>query len=196
MIEIFFDGSCEPFNPGGRCGIGAIIFRDGKKIHSISEYIGSGSGMSNNVAEYAALNASLKYLIDYNMTTEDVHAFGDSQLVVRQMSGEWKIKGGIYYKHAVQCCKLSESFQKIDFTWIPREENYEADKLSHPNQFTRAWKSRRNPAANHCPTCGQSLKNSSSQRPGSKNISRKAVRSPCAGLADQHGTKGIKIPIL
>jgi ribonuclease HI len=53
MITIWFDGFCDG-NPCGKGGIGVLIEKDGKELHTISEYIGEGECMTNNVAEYEA----------------------------------------------------------------------------------------------------------------------------------------------
>jgi ribonuclease HI len=55
MITIFFDGLCRPKNPGGVATFGYVIYKDGEKVKRGCGVVGSGAGMTNNVAEYSAL---------------------------------------------------------------------------------------------------------------------------------------------
>lgn len=134
-IICHFDGSCEPFNPGGRMGIGVSINIDGNK-HDYSESFPEADDNSNNVAEYSALSYILYYLEKENITEADVTIIGDSMLVIQQMSGRWKIKNGMYAQSARQCrdklVELADNYPelKISFKWVRREENEYADTLS------------------------------------------------------------------
>lgn len=130
MIELYFDGCCEPKNPGGNGGAGVIIKKDGVTIEQLANYCGNGQNMTNNVAEYQALIDGLKYLSNQNLFNEEIKVFGDSQLVIEQMSGRWKIKKGIYEPKAIEAAKLKIKFKNIKFEWIPREQNIECDCLS------------------------------------------------------------------
>ena len=135
--HLYFDGSCDP-NPGGRIGCGVYILRDGKYHHSISRLYSPekfGGSTSNNLSEYTALYLGLRYCIENSI--KDVLVYGDSNMVIRQMSGEWKIKGKkkIYYNASIETQKLLEKFNSIDFVWIPRESNSIADALSNGEQI-------------------------------------------------------------
>ena len=94
MIEAYFDGFCD--TPYGKAGIGAVIQRGGEVIHTISDYIGEGEQITNNVAEYEALRRVLGYLKASGLTDEQTVVYGDSKLVIEQMSGKWRIKKGVY----------------------------------------------------------------------------------------------------
>jgi len=131
QIEVYFDGSCEPRNPYGTGRIGVIVKIDKMIAYKNHKTIGSGKGMSSNVAEYEALIDALEYLIQNNLQNEHIEVRGDSNLVINQMKKEWKIKNGIYKKSAIKCLSLVEKFFKdIYFEWIPRDMNWEADFLS------------------------------------------------------------------
>lgn len=134
MIELWFDGYCEPY-PCGIGGIGLVIKQDDKDLHSISEHIGSGEGMSNNVAEYEALKRGLEYLKSNNLNKHDIKVYGDSKIVIMQMSGKWEIRNGIYKEKALETKELLKSFDNICFNWIPREQNTIADKLSFESVY-------------------------------------------------------------
>ena len=129
MIEVWFDGLCDK-NPYGKGGVGAVIERNGEIVHIIAQYIGEGKYMSNNVAEYAALHSALLYLERLGLVDDEVIVYGDSRLVIEQMSGHWKITGGLYTRTALATKALLKCFPNITLHWIPREQNVRADELS------------------------------------------------------------------
>lgn len=135
MIRCFFDGACEPVNPGGVASFGAVIFKDGKKIWESSDIMfpedeGRRITTSNNVAEYKGLQAILVRLHFLGAFNEEIIIMGDSKLVIKQMRGEWRIRQGIYVPFAKECRNLLQRFKRVKFQWIPREENGLADNLS------------------------------------------------------------------
>lgn len=133
VIKCFFDGCCEPINPGGIAAYGAVIFRDGKRIWEDSKIFYPSRGKrdtSNNLAEYSGFKAILDYLIKNNLNHENIEVFGDSNLVIQQMFGHWQIRSGLYVPVALVCKKLLREFPRIRGYWIPREENSIADRLS------------------------------------------------------------------
>jgi ribonuclease HI len=132
MITLHFDGACGPYNPGGHMGCG-VVFRNGydEIIHTISQQYTPkdfNNNTSNNLAEYIALILGLQWCIDNNHT--EVNVFGDSQLVINQMIGKFRIKNGIYVDKAHEAKELISKFNIITFTHIKRELNDEADELS------------------------------------------------------------------
>lgn len=134
MIKAYFDGCCEPINPGGTASFGAVIFVDGKRVWECSRLFIPKSGKeketSNNVAEYSGFKAILDWILEQNAQNEKIVICGDSNLVIQQMFGTWRIKQGYYVRIALQCEKLLERFPQIEGHWIPREENGIADELS------------------------------------------------------------------
>ena len=127
MIEIYFDGLCEP-NPGGVATYGYVIFQDGKQIKTGNNVIGKGKGMTNNVAEYSALLRAFEW-IDKQDISEKITVKGDSRLVIKQMKDDWKIKSDTSKKFVPEIRNLLRG-RTVEFIWIPREENKEADKLA------------------------------------------------------------------
>jgi ribonuclease HI len=130
-ITAFFDGATWP-NPGGPCGAGALIKRDGVTIFSESRFIPPGE-TTNNVAEYTGLVLVLELLHQHKIPQATI--YGDSNLVVMQMSGLWQVKRNsrkpkLYVPFYDVASKLSEGL-KLTFEWIPRELNAEADRLSN-----------------------------------------------------------------
>lgn len=131
IIKVHFDGACEPFNPGGRMGFGVHISgHTVGVIHTHGEQTDFDSQNSNNVAEYRALNIALDWLIENGYSRNPIQVFGDSMLVIKQMNGDWRAKGGRYYSEYLRAQELRDQFQVITFTWVPREKNQIADDLS------------------------------------------------------------------
>jgi ribonuclease HI len=135
IYEGWFDGCCEPRNPGGHAAWGAILFRGRDKLWESGGYCGVGPKMSNNVAEYSGVLALLKEVIKHNSLHEPVILRGDSKLVVYQLIGEWRVRGGLYIPYYREAAALAKQLRKItknrlDFRWVPRDENAICDVLS------------------------------------------------------------------
>ncbi len=130
VYQIYFDGSCEPVNPGGKMGMGTIVKKDGVTIWENSESIPPSPENTNNVAEYKALINGLNYLLSIGAQNEKVECFGDSMMVINQMSGEWTARGGNYYESYKECLKIEKEFKKVFYNWVRRDKNKEADILS------------------------------------------------------------------
>jgi ribonuclease HI len=125
MIEVFTDGRAEP-NPGlGTYGY--AVYKDGKRIHSDQGF--AGRDVTNNYAEYFCLVRALEYLEPKR--DEDIVVFSDSTLLVNQMAGKWRFKGGNYGEKYLDAKELARGFPKLLFKWIPREKNSEADELTN-----------------------------------------------------------------
>ena len=134
-------------NPGGHAHCGALIYSPDypEGCLRFSNCVGYGNLMSNNVAEYMGLIKSLERLLADGKQDFPIAVFGDSKMVIEQMSGKWKIKDGTYVPYARRCGELVWKFKQIKFQWIPRESNKQADdlsKCSHQNTRTlpRDWK--------------------------------------------------------
>lgn len=131
MIEAYFDGCCEPINPGGTAAYGAVVLIDGVKIWEDSRVFYPSDGRtSNNIAEYSGFKAILEYLLSKGLNKQPIKICGDSKLVIQQMFGTWRIKQGLYVGLALECRELLKRFPYIRGRWIPREENTVADELS------------------------------------------------------------------
>jgi ribonuclease HI len=122
---MFTDGLAEPRNPG----IGTyayVIYRDGELVGQDAGFVGE--GVTNNEAEYEALVRGLKAVLPYS--AEPVVVMSDSQLLVNQMSGKWKVKKGAYMDRYIEAKKLAGGFRSLEFMWISRELNEKADGLT------------------------------------------------------------------
>lgn len=127
-IIIHIDGLTEPVNPNGIACWGFII--EGSTRIERSGVIGEGRGMSNNLAEYSALCEALKECLKRGFEHEPIEVYSDNQMVVRQMRGEYGCHGGLYIPKYLEAKTLADKFKSIRFSWIPREENTEADALT------------------------------------------------------------------
>lgn len=128
MIEVWIDGACEPaYN--NIAGYGLVVKRETAYLLKESMIIGKGETMSNNVAEYSALLAFLEWY-KINGKNEQTIVYSDSMLLVNQMMGQWKSKEGLYKHYFEAAQKIIRAYEYIDFQWIAREENEEADALS------------------------------------------------------------------
>lgn len=122
---IYSDGGARG-NPGP-AGIGAVIYDEEKNIVAeISEYIGN---TTNNQAEYKALIAALKKAKE--LKAEELDCYLDSELVVKQLKREYKVKNPDLSPLFLEIHNLSLSFKKISYTHVRRELNKEADKLAN-----------------------------------------------------------------
>ncbi len=119
---LFFDGGCRR-NPGPMA-LGVILLENGKKVKEISKNIGIGT---NNIAEWKALIEGLKLAIAHNCI--ELEARGDSQLIIRQISGKYKVKNENLIPLFNEARKLCGNFEKIDFRWIKRDENSYTDNM-------------------------------------------------------------------
>jgi ribonuclease HI len=122
-LVAYVDGGCLG-NPGPS-GIGVII--DGcesGRIH-ISKWIGH---QDNNVAEYMALLEALQYAV--SKKAKALHVYSDSQVVVRQMRGEYLCRSSRLYSLHWTCRKLARALT-FSITHVPRENNVEANQLAN-----------------------------------------------------------------
>lgn len=133
MIEVYFDGLCQPINPGGISCYAFLVKSGGRTIYSdygiAVEPFSQDS--TNNVAEYTALVKALQWLLEKNLGSTKVEIKSDSQLIVNQLTGDYKVKSKRIMSLYKQVLLLKSKFQDIEIKWIPREENREADRLTN-----------------------------------------------------------------
>jgi ribonuclease HI len=119
---VFCDGASSG-NPG-ESGIGVVIHFEGK-TYRISEPIGTAT---NNVAEYTALIHGLETI--NAMHPESIEVFLDSELLVRQINGIYRVSNDRLKGLHSRVKSLLKSFKRYSIRHIPREENSEADLLA------------------------------------------------------------------
>jgi ribonuclease HI len=128
--EVHFDGACERTGRGSIAGFGYTVSGPGL------DHEGYGLAVppfhpraTNNVAEYAGAICALEWLVRQGFAG-DVTVRGDSQLVIRQMTGEYRIRAEHLKAYHDRLRQLCEGFRRVDFAWIPRDQNQRADRLS------------------------------------------------------------------
>lgn len=113
-------------NPGP-AGIGVLLTdANGEVIGEIAKGIGQAT---NNVAEYSALIAGLELALAQGVTELAISV--DSELVVHQLRGEWKIKNDRLRTLAVKARGLMTRFESASIAHVPREQNAGADRLAN-----------------------------------------------------------------
>jgi ribonuclease H / adenosylcobalamin/alpha-ribazole phosphatase len=115
-------------NPGP-AGYGALV-RDVETGIVLAERSESLGTTTNNVAEYNGLIAGLRAAAEIDPRA-DVEVRMDSKLVVEQMSGRWKVKHPDMKPLAATATEAARSFSRVTYTWVPREQNKDADRLAN-----------------------------------------------------------------
>ena len=123
MIDVFCDGGARG-NPGPAAW-GFVIKKDGQIIKEDCGYIGIAT---NNIAEYTALVKALQWL-GKEYKNRNLIIYLDSQLVVSQLSGLYKVKNANLRELIFQIRQTESYFGEISYRHIPRNLNKNADKL-------------------------------------------------------------------
>ena len=123
-LYIYADGACWG-NPGP-AAIGAVIKNEEqKRLVAISQYIGKGT---NNQAEYKAVIAALKSAIKFN--ADEVVLLLDSELVMKQLSGEYKVKNMLLRPLYTEAIELAKKFKNLSIKHVGHDGNEEAHDLA------------------------------------------------------------------
>lgn len=123
VIRTYSDGGSRG-NPG-QAAIGVVLkTTEGEIIATHKEKLGI---TTNNQAEYRALITALHMAKDHG--AEEVHCYLDSELVVKQLKGEYRVKDKDLAPQFVKVHNASLAFKKVTYTHIRRELNSEADAL-------------------------------------------------------------------
>jgi ribonuclease HI len=125
MITIYTDGGSRG-NPGP-AGYGVhIVSPDGS---ALAEIKGALTHATNNVAEYEGLLAGLRWAIDRGEA--QVRVRSDSELLVRQMRGEYRVKNPGLQPLYEEARRLVARIGRVTFEHVRREQNREADRLAN-----------------------------------------------------------------
>jgi len=124
-VDIYTDGGARG-NPGP-AGIGVVIYDETKKkLKDFNQYIGIAT---NNIAEYFAVIYGLQEALI--LKADEVMLFVDSELVFKQLEGEYRVKDANIKQLFGLAAHLIKGFKKVEIKSIPREENKVADKLAN-----------------------------------------------------------------
>ena len=129
-IIIYTDGGSRG-NPGPSA-IGVVFCNEkSEPIKSYSEYIGD--NLTNNEAEYQAVIFALKKFKSFFgkelVKNSDVELRSDSELIVKQFKGEYKVSHPRIQVLFIEVWNLRTEFKNLKFTLVSREKNIEADRL-------------------------------------------------------------------
>lgn len=114
-------------NNPGPASYGVVIRTpNGDILHEFSKYLGI---KTNNQAEYFALIAALDYAKEHRITA--LHVRSDSELLVRQMQGHYKVRSAALRQPHEQARKLARALAHFSVEHVPRERNREADRLAN-----------------------------------------------------------------
>jgi ribonuclease HI len=122
---LYCDGASRG-NPGP-AAIGAVLYGSaGEELATVSGVIGDAT---NNVAEYRALIAGLEAALDVGIG--DIEVRLDSQLLVRQVTGEYRVKAANLKPLSLQAARLLRRFERTSVVHVPRHRNTVADQLAN-----------------------------------------------------------------
>jgi ribonuclease HI len=121
--RLFTDGGARG-NPGPAASAYVLEAEDGVTLDARGEAIGVAT---NNVAEYRALIAGLEKALELGVTELDV--VSDSELLVKQMRGEYKVKNRGLVPLSVAAAELARGIGRVRYTAVRREHNELADRL-------------------------------------------------------------------
>jgi ribonuclease HI len=125
VLHIHIDGASRG-NPG-EAGFGVhVTGAGGAERASLYGYLGRAT---NNVAEYQALVHALRYALAHG--ARQVRLFSDSELVVRQMEGRYRVKHPDLLPLHREAAALRRQLGEVVLTHVPREKNREADRLAN-----------------------------------------------------------------
>ena len=130
-VLIYIDGGSRG-NPGD-AGAGAYFELDHQAWRGLYQYLGR---QTNNYAEYAALLLALQYALQQGFPTVAIRA--DSQLLVRQMTGIYRVKDPVLQRLHSEAKRLLGRFERFSIQHIPRERNRKADALANKALDLRA----------------------------------------------------------
>jgi len=137
MIFTNSDGGSRG-NPGpGACA--AIVRREGNILTKNSKFLGNGT--TNNIAEYEGLILALE--LAGKVTDGDLTCVLDSELIVKQLMGEYKVKNPTLLKFFLKVQKLQENFKTIKYQHVSRWDKFQriADELLNDELNKRGfWK--------------------------------------------------------
>lgn len=120
---MFTDGGARG-NPGPAASAFVLEAHDGTVLDARGEAIGVAT---NNVAEYRALVAGLERATEIGVS--ELEVVSDSELVVRQMRGEYKVKNRTLQELFLEASRLARRIHRVTYTAVRREHNELADRL-------------------------------------------------------------------
>ncbi len=121
--RLYTDGGARG-NPGPAAYAYVLEADDGTVLDARGEAIGIAT---NNQAEYRALLAGLAKAVEVGAS--ELEVVSDSELLVRQMNGEYRVKNAALRELSIEAARLARAVGKVRYTAVRREENELADRL-------------------------------------------------------------------
>ncbi len=123
-LTIYTDGASR--NNPGEAGAGIFILQGGKPVEKIARYLGT---TTNNIAEYPAAIIAMEHALNRGATK--VRLFADSELMVKQLNGIYKVKNEGLKPLFAKAKELIAKIGSVEVKYIPREMNKDADALAN-----------------------------------------------------------------
>ena len=121
---VYTDGGSRG-NPGP-AGCGAVLISPEGEKKELHKYVGI---QTNNYAEYYGMILAFEELV--KMGIKSIHLKADSQLMIKQMKGEYRVKNENLKPLYLKAKKLCENFDSVEFEHVKRHLNKEADALAN-----------------------------------------------------------------
>ncbi len=134
-VIIYTDGGAR--NNPGPAGAGVVAYEGSTPLFALKQYLGE---RTNNWAEYEALILALSEASRRDLAERSVEIRMDSELIVKQMRGEYKVKDKALKEQHAKVRQLLHAFPDVRFVHIPREENAEADRLVNEAVDDAQWR--------------------------------------------------------
>lgn len=134
-INLYFDGGCQPKNPGGVATSGWFMTNTkGELVAEGAKVVADGGPKAtNNYAEYCALGLGIRHLIDEKWSGKSLTIRGDSRLIVQQVEGTWRCKAE-HLKPLLE--RITQYLEQLviengwSIHWVGREHNNHAHTLA------------------------------------------------------------------
>ena len=120
---LYTDGGARG-NPGPAAAAYVLEAEDGHVLAAHGEQIGVAT---NNVAEYRALVAGLAKAVELGL--EDVEVVSDSELLVKQMTGDYRVKNAALVELSLEAARLARRLRRVTYRSVRRAQNELADRL-------------------------------------------------------------------
>ena len=144
-VEVYFNGTCQPYNPGGIACYCFLIEQQQDSIHwehGLALAQPFTDDATDNVAAYTAVIKALEWLLAHrpdgssnnsssSFKTQTIVLKGDSQLVINQIKGKYKVKEARIIPLYKRVRSLISKFKNIKIKWIPIEQNRQAYTFSY-----------------------------------------------------------------
>lgn len=135
-IDCWFDGACRGHYPVEKIGFCGVVSdsETGEDREYLSSLFSETRDLDSFISEHCAALLLIKNLVKSKCEKKRIHIKGDNQIVIKQLSGKYAIdRSKPYFKYARESLALIKKLKRhnsVMFSWIPREQNKRADKLS------------------------------------------------------------------